>query len=59
VSLPLPWPALVYSGVLDLLSRIRAVRLPLIIGRSGQPESLLTTYLFKLTKSWATRPPIS
>jgi iron(III) transport system permease protein len=48
VSLPLAWPALVYSGVLIFFLGFELFGLPLII---GDPANLLvlTTYLFKLT----------
>ncbi len=48
VSLPLAWPALVYSGVLIFFLGFELFGLPLII---GDPANVLvmTTYLFKLT----------
>jgi iron(III) transport system permease protein len=48
VSLPMVWPALVYSGVLVFFLGFELFGLPLIL---GDPEGLLvlSTYLYKLT----------
>lgn len=48
VSLPLVWPAILYSGVLVLFLGFELFGLPLIL---GDPQGLLvlSTYLFKLT----------
>jgi iron(III) transport system permease protein len=48
VSLPLAWPALVYSGVLIFFLGFELFGLPLIIGDAAN-VLVLTTYLFKLT----------
>jgi iron(III) transport system permease protein len=48
VSLPLAWPALVYSGVLIFFLGFELFGLPLIIGDPAN-VLVLTTYLFKLT----------
>ncbi len=48
VSLPLIWPALVYSGVLIFFLGFELFGLPLIIGDPAN-VLVLTTYLFKLT----------
>jgi len=48
VSLPLAWPALVYSGVLVFFLGFELFGLPLIIGDPAN-VLVLTTYLFKLT----------
>jgi iron(III) transport system permease protein len=48
VSLPLVWPALVYSGVLIFFLGFELFGLPLIIGDPAN-VLVLTTYLFKLT----------
>jgi iron(III) transport system permease protein len=48
ISLPMVWPALVYSGVLVFFLGFELFGLPLIL---GDPEGLLvlSTYLYKLT----------
>jgi iron(III) transport system permease protein len=48
VSLPLIWPALVYSGVLIFFLGFELFGLPLVIGDAAN-VLVLTTYLFKLT----------
>jgi iron(III) transport system permease protein len=48
ISLPLAWPALVYSGVLIFFLGFELFGLPLIIGDPAN-VLVLTTYLFKLT----------
>ena len=48
VSLPLAWPALVYSGVLIFFLGFELFGLPLILGDPAN-VLVLTTYLFKLT----------
>ncbi len=48
VSLPLVWPALVYSAVLIFFLGFELFGLPLIIGDAAN-VLVLTTYLFKLT----------
>jgi iron(III) transport system permease protein len=48
VSLPLTWPALVYSGVLIFFLGFELFGLPLMIGDPAN-VLVLTTYLFKLT----------
>jgi iron(III) transport system permease protein len=48
VSLPLVWPALVYSGVLIFFLAFELFGLPLILGDPAN-VLVLTTYLFKLT----------
>jgi len=48
VSLPLVWPALVYSGVLIFFLGFELFGLPLVIGDPAN-VLVLTTYLFKLT----------
>ena len=48
VSLPLAWPALVYSAVLMFFLGFELFGLPLIIGDAAN-VLVLTTYLFKLT----------
>src|SRR5499427_2599337 len=48
VSLPLIWPALVYSGVLIFFLGFELFGLPLVIGDPAN-VLVLTTYLFKLT----------
>src|SRR5262249_58330203 len=48
VSLPLAWPALVYSGVLIFFLGFELFGLPLVIGDPAN-VLVLTTYLFKLT----------
>ena len=48
VSLPLAWPALVYSAVLIFFLGFELFGLPLIIGDPAN-VLVLTTYLFKLT----------
>jgi iron(III) transport system permease protein len=53
VSLPLVWPALVYSGVLIFFLGFELFGLPLIIGDPAN-VLVLTTYLFKLTNIMGT-----
>jgi iron(III) transport system permease protein len=53
VSLPLIWPALVYSGVLIFFLGFELFGLPLIIGDPAN-VLVLTTYLFKLTNIMGT-----
>jgi len=53
VSLPLAWPALVYSGVLIFFLGFELFGLPLIIGDPAN-VLVLTTYLFKLTNIMGT-----
>jgi iron(III) transport system permease protein len=48
ISLPLIWPALVYSGVLIFFLGFELFGLPLIIGDPAN-VLVLTTYVFKLT----------
>ena len=48
ISLPLVWPALVYSGVLIFFLGFELFGLPLVIGDPAN-VLVLTTYLFKLT----------
>ena len=48
MSLPLAWPALVYSGVLIFFLGFELFGLPLILGDPAN-VLVLTTYLFKLT----------
>src|SRR5262249_9359764 len=53
VSLPLAWPALVYSGVLIFFLGFELFGLPLILGDPAN-VLVLTTYLFKLTNIMGT-----
>ena len=57
VSLPMVRPAISFAAVLVFFLGFELFGLPLVL---GDPEGrlVLTTYLYKLTKSWA-RPAIS